>query len=465
MTQPGTEAQPLRVAIIGAGPSGFYAAEHLLSHPEIVVEVDLIDRLPTPYGLVRYGVAPDHQKIKSVTAAYDKTAANPRFRFFGNVEFGKHLTREDLAAHYHQMLFTTGAQTDRRIGIPGEDLAGSYPATEFVAWYNGHPDYVNYEFDLQQEAAAVVGVGNVAVDVTRVLLRSPEELARTDIADYALEALRESRVREVFLLGRRGPAQAAFSNPEIRELGNLPAADATALAEEVELDEASKAALDRTQDRTTMRKVETIQGFAARPPGGKPRKLVMRFLVSPVELSAADGHVAGMRLVHNILQATSAGTLVAKPTDRLEDLSVGLIFRAVGYRGVPLPGVPFNQDWGVILNEKGRVLDPATREPVPGLYAAGWIKRGPTGVIGTNKPDAAETVANMMADVAQASTLAPTEPGAGAVEALIRDRQPARISWQDWQRLNEIEVQQGKAAGCPRVKFTRVADMLAALGR
>src|SRR3990170_2226303 len=275
MTQPGTEAQPLRVAIIGAGPSGFYAAEHLLSHPEIVVEVDLIDRLPTPYGLVRYGVAPDHQKIKSVTAAYDKTAANPRFRFFGNVEFGKHLTREDLAAHYHQMLFTTGAQTDRRIGIPGEDLAGSYPATEFVAWYNGHPDYVNYEFDLQQEAAAVVGVGDV------------------------------------------------------------PAADATALAEEVELDEASKAALDRTQDRTTMRKVETIQGFAARPPGGKPRKLVMRFLVSPVELSAADGHVAGMRLVHNILQATSAGTLVAKPTDRLEDLSVGLIFRAVGYRGVP----------------------------------------------------------------------------------------------------------------------------------
>lgn len=214
-----------------------------------------------------------------------------------------------------------------------------------------------------------------------------------------------------------------------------------------------------------MRKVEIIQGFAARPPGGKPRKLVMRFLVSPVELSAADGHVAGMRLVHNILQATSAGTLVAKPTDRLEDLPVGLIFRAVGYRGVPLPGVPFNQDWGVILNEKGRVLDPATRDPVPGLYAAGWIKRGPTGVIGTNKPDAAETVANMMADVAQASTLAPTEPGAGAVEALIRDRQPAHISWQDWQRLNEIEVQRGKAAGRPRVKFTRGEDMLAALGR
>src|SRR3990170_4634372 len=319
MALPGTAERPLRVAIIGAGPTGYYATDQLLRQEGVVVEVDLFDRLPTPYGLVRYGVAPDHQKIKSVTAAFDKTAAHPRFRFFGNVEFGKHVTLADLAAHYHQIVFTTGAQTDRRMGIPGEDLAGSYPATEFVAWYNGHPDYVHYQFDLQEESAAVVGLGNVAVDVTRVLLRSPEELATTDIADYALEALRESRIREVHLLGRRGPAQAAFTNPEIRELGELPAADVTVLAKEVELDEASKAALDRTQDRTTMKKVEIIQRLAARPSGGKPRKLVMRFLVSPVELIAADGHVAGMRLVHNILQATSVGTLVAKPTDRLED--------------------------------------------------------------------------------------------------------------------------------------------------
>ncbi len=465
MARPGNDARPLRVAIIGAGPSGFYAAEQLLSHHGLVVEVDLFDRLPTPYGLVRYGVAPDHQKIKSVTAAFDRTAANPRFRFFGNVEFGKHVTREDLAAHYHQILFTTGAQTDRHLGIPGENLAGSYPATEFVAWYNGHPDYVNYQFDVQQEAAAVIGVGNVAVDVTRILLRSPEELATTDIADYALDVLGESRVKEVYLLGRRGPAQAAFTNPEIRELGELPAADATALPEEVALDDLSKAFLDRTQDRTTMKKVEIIQGFAAHPPSGKPRKLIMRFLVSPVELTAADGHVAGMRLARNILQATSAGTLVAKPTDRREDLPVGLIFRAVGYRGIPLPGVPFNQDWGVILNEKGRVLDPASKEPVAGLYAAGWIKRGPTGVIGTNKPDAAETVAHMVEDAAEGKALTPTEPEAGAAEALIRERQPAYISYPDWQKLNEMEVQRGKAAGRPRVKFTRVQDMLAALGR
>ncbi|MGH2625281.1 MAG: FAD-dependent oxidoreductase, partial [Anaerolineales bacterium] len=405
----GTEAQPLRVAVIGAGPSGFYAAEHLLSAKGAVVEVDLFDRLPTPYGLVRYGVAPDHQKIKSVTAAYDKTAANSRFRFFGNVEIGKHLSIEDLSHVYHQVLFTTGAQTDRQLGIPGEDLEGSYAATEFVAWYNGHPDYTQHQFDLTQTAAAVVGVGNVAVDVTRILLRTPEELAKTDIADYALEALRESRVKEVHMLGRRGPAQAAFTNPEVRELGELPAADVVIRPDEAELDELSKAELDRTGDRTELRKVQILQEFAARPLTGKPKKLFLRFLVSPVELIGKDGHVAGMRLVHNVLGATAAGSLSAKPSDRFEELAVGLVFRSVGYRGVPLPGVPFHEQWGVILNEKGRVLDPASKQPVTGLYAAGWIKRGPTGVIGTNKPDAGETVQQMLADATAGKTFTPNE--------------------------------------------------------
>jgi len=465
MPQPGTEAQPLRVAIIGAGPSGFYAAEQLLSSPKLVATVDLFDRLPTPYGLVRYGVAPDHQKIKAVTAAYDKTAAHPRFRFFGNVEFGKHVSRRDLAAYYHQILFTTGAQTDRRMGIPGEDLGGSYPATDFVAWYNGHPDYVRHTFDLQQESAAVVGVGNVAVDVARILLRSPDELATTDIADYALDALRESRVRDVHLLGRRGPAQAAFTNPEIRELGDLSSSDVVVRPEEVALDDLSRAALDRTQDRTTMRKVEILQGFVTRPPAGRPRRLHIRFLVSPVEVRGADGRMTGLRLVHNVLQATPAGTLVARATDRFEDLAAGLVFRSVGYRGVPLPDVPFHQDWGVILNEKGRVLDPDSRQPVVGLYAAGWIKRGPTGVIGTNKPDAAETVDAMIEDAAQGSILDPTEPSAAAAEAFVRGRQPQVISYPDWLRLNQLEVEKGRALGRPRVKFTRVEEMLAALGR
>src|SRR5882672_6670999 len=281
---PGTSEGPLRVAIVGAGPTGFYAADHLLRQEGVVTEVDLFDRLPTPFGLVRLGVAPDHQKIKSVTVAFDKVAANPRFRFFGHVELGKDLELEELRRHYHQIVYCTGAQTDRRMGIPGEDLRGSHPATEFVAWYNGHPDYRDLHFDLSQERAAVVGVGNVAADVARILSRTPEELAATDIADYALEALSASGIREVYVLGRRGPAQAAFTNPEVRELGELAGADITALPDEVELDELTRQALERAPDRATQKKVEILKEYARRAPTGKPRRLVMRFLVSPVEL-------------------------------------------------------------------------------------------------------------------------------------------------------------------------------------
>jgi ferredoxin--NADP+ reductase len=466
MTQPGTEANPLRVAIIGAGPAGYYAADQLLRQDGVVVAVDMIDRLPTPYGLVRAGVAPDHQKIKSVTAAFDKVAAHPRFSFYGGVDFGRDLALADLRRHYHQILFSTGAQTDRRMGIPGEDLKGSHPATEFVAWYNGHPDYRDYQFDLTQERAAVVGVGNVAIDVARILCRSPEELAATDIADHALEALRKSRIKEVYLLGRRGPAQAAFTNPELKEVGELADADVMALPEEVELDPLSRADVERSQDRGTMKKVELLREYASRKPTGKSKKLVIRFLVSPVELQGNEaGEVVAMRLVRNRLQATPAGTLQAKPTDQFETLPVGLVFRSVGYRGVALPGVPFHESWGVILNEKGRILDPETKQPVVGEYAAGWIKRGPSGVIGTNKPDAAETVVCMMEDVAAGRILKPEEPDAASAERLIRSRQPRYVSYRDWLKLNEVEVARGRAAKRPRVKFTRVGDMLAALGR
>jgi ferredoxin--NADP+ reductase len=462
----GTPARPLRVAIVGAGPTGFYTADHLLRNPEVVVEVDMFDRLPTPYGLVRLGVAPDHQKIKFVTNAFDKVAASPRFRFYGGVEFGKDVTLADLQAHYHQIVYCTGAQTDRRMGIPGEDLPGSHPATEFVAWYNGHPELRDCAFDLSQESVAVVGVGNVAVDVVRILCRTPEELATTDIADYALEALRKSRVREVYLLGRRGPAQAAFTNPEVRELGELADADITAIPEEVELDPLSRAAVERSQERATLKKVEILREYARRAPTGKSRRLVLRFLVSPVELiSDGAGRVAAMRLVRNELYATSTGALQPRATDRFEELPVGLVFRSVGYRGVPLPGVPFNESWGVILNDKGRVLDPDTKQPIVGEYAAGWIKRGPTGVIGTNKPDAAETVECMFEDLARGAVLEPTRPEAAAAEALVRQRQPNYVSYTDWLKLNEIEVARGRAQGRPRVKLTSVEEMLAALGR
>jgi len=466
MGRPGTGAEPLRVAIIGAGPTGYYAADHLFRQEGVLVEIDMFDRLPTPYGLVRAGVAPDHQKIKSVTAAFDKVAAHPRFRFYGGVEFGKDVTVDDLRSHYHQIFFSTGAQTDRRMGIPGEDLRGSHPATEFVAWYNGHPDYRDCHFDLSQERVAVVGVGNVAVDVARILCRSAEELARTDIADHALEALSRSRVKEVYLLGRRGPAQAAFTNPEIKELGELADADVTALPDEIELDPLSRAALEKSQDRSSLKKVEILNDYARRASTGKSKRLILRFLVSPVEFRGnSAGEVVGMRLVRNTLYATPTGTLQPKATDRFEELPVGLVFRSVGYKGVPLPGVPFNESWGVILNEKGRVLDPDGKQPIVGEYTAGWIKRGPTGVIGTNKPDAAETVSCMVEDLAEGRTLTPAEPTAAAVEDLVRRRQPKYFSYRDWLRLNEIELQRGRDCSRPRVKLVRVEDMLAALGR
>jgi len=431
----------------------------------VVVEVDMLDRLPTPYGLVRAGVAPDHQKIKSVTAAFDKTAAHPRFRFFGGVELGKDVSVADLRGLYHQIVFTTGAQTDRRMGIPGEDLPGSHPATEFVAWYNGHPDYRDCQFDLTQERVAVVGVGNVAIDVARILCRTPAELEKTDIAEHALEALRQSRVKEVYLLGRRGAAQAAFTNPEVKELGELEGADVAVSADEVELDPLSREGLEKSGDRAGFKKVEILQDYARRAASGKPRRLVLRFLVSPAALTPnGTGAVGALKLVRNRLVASATGTIQAQATEQTEELPVGLVFRSVGYRGVPLPGVPFDDKWGVVLNEKGRVLDPESKQPLPGEYTAGWIKRGPTGVIGTNKPDALETVTAMLEDAAAGRTLAPAEPDRAAAERLLRQRQPRVIGYGEWLRLNALEIERGRARGRPRLKFTRVDEMLAALG-
>jgi ferredoxin/flavodoxin---NADP+ reductase len=464
--RPGTDAHPLRVAIVGAGPTGFYVADHLLHQQGVTVEIDMFDRLPTPFGLVRGGVAPDHQKIKSVTAAFDKIGAHPRVRFYGNVELGTHVTVEDLRRHYHQVVYCTGAQTDRRMGIPGEDLEGSHAATEFVAWYNGHPDYRDRRFDLSVERAAVIGVGNVAIDVARILSRTPDELRTTDIADYALDALTRSRIREVYLIGRRGPAQAAFTTPEIKEIGELAEADIVVPPDEAELDDLSRESLERTQDRSTIKKVEIIKSYAGRPRTGKPRVLVLRFLMSPVELIPNDaGQVAALKLVRNRLVATPTATLQAKATDQTEILPVGIVFRSVGYRGVALPGVPFNESWGVILNDKGRVLDPATKQSVPGEYTAGWIKRGPSGVIGTNKPCAGETVVAMMEDLAGDRTLDPAEPELESVARLVAARQPRYFSYADWQRLNEVEICKGRQCGRPRAKVTSVEEMLAAVGR
>ena len=449
----------LRIAIVGAGPTGFFLAEKLLGQETVPVAVDLFERLPTPYGLVRYGVAPDHEKIRNVTRSFDKVAARTGFRFFGNVDIGRHLTLEDLRSAYHQICFTTGAQTDRHMGIPGEHLPGSHAATEFVAWYNGHPDYRDCVFDLTAERVAVVGVGNVAVDVARILCRTPEELATTDIADHALEALRSSKVREVFLLGRRGPAQAAFTNPEVKELGELEGADVTARPEEVALDPLTEAMLAREPDPATRKKIDILTGYAQRERTGKPRLLTLRFLVSPVALLEKDGRVGAMHLVRNTLVEGADGDLKAQATELMEELPVDLVFRSVGYRGVAVAGLPFDERRGVIPHMGGRVIDPTASDQssVTGFYVAGWIKRGPSGVIGTNKPDAAETAESMLADAREGCTLSPDRDD---IEPVLASRQPDLVTWPEWVRLAEREAELGKAQGRPRVKHTTIAEMM-----
>lgn len=450
---------------MGSGPAGFFVAQHLLARADLVVTVDMFERLPTPFGLVRFGVAPDHEEIKRVTRQFEKTAAKPAFRFFGNVDYGRHLTLDDLRRYYHQICFTTGAQTDRRLGVPGEDLQGSHAATEFVAWYNGHPEYRDRRFDLLAARVAVIGVGNVAVDVARILCRTPEELATTDIADYALEALRGAQVREVVMVGRRGPVQAAFTNPELKELGELAGADVVVRGDEIALDPLSQAELERAEDRRTLeRKLEILREFASRPPGGKPRRLVLRFLASPVELQGdASGRVAGLVLARNRLVPDGKGGLKAEPTGETETLSVGMVLRSVGYHGIALPGLPFDPKRGVVPNQRGRVVDSATRHTLAGLYVAGWIKRGPTGVIGTNKPDALETVEAMLEDLAAGPVHQPAEPDGASCEAAVRRCQPSVVSYADWVALDRLEQARGKPTGRPRIKFTSVDEAMGAI--
>ncbi len=463
MSTIGTPDNPLKVAIIGSGPSGFYAAEHLLKQKDLAVQVDMFERLPTPFGLVRGGVAPDHQKIKSVTKVYERIAQKPNFRFFGHVEFGKDITRADVESLYHAVIYAVGAQTDRKLNIPGEDLPGSHPATEFVAWYNAHPDYRDLQFDLTQENVAVIGVGNVAMDVARILARTVDELRETDIADYALDALAQSRVTNIYILGRRGPAQAKFTNAEIKEFGEMADADVIVAPEEVELDPLSQAYLASDQaDKNAIRNVEILREYAQRQPDGKRRKVIFRFLVSPVEI-IGDERVEAIKLVHNELYQDDRGNLRPRATDRYETIPVGLVFRSVGYRGVPLPDVPFREDWGTIPNDKGRVLTAADGEVLRGHYVTGWIKRGPSGIIGTNKPDSVETVEQLLADRAADALLQPSNTAADAVIELLKSRGVRYVTFDDWKRLDELELKRGEAVGRPRLKFSSVEEMLAAL--
>jgi len=455
----GTPERPLRVAIVGAGPAGFYAVEALLKRKDLAVRIDIFNRLPTPYGLVREGVAPDHQSIKAVTRVYDKLAASDHVRYFGNVTFGRDVTHEDLKARYDQIVYAVGAQSDRKMGIPGEELAGSLPATIFVGWYNGHPDYADLRFDLSHERVVVVGNGNVAMDVTRILVTDPEELAKTDIADHALAALRASKVREVVMLGRRGPAQAAFTTPELKEFGELAGVDVVVAEEDVRLDPLSEASL--ADDKTASRNVELLRAYEARGATGAPRRIVMRFLASPVEIIGEDGRVAAVKIERNTLVQSPDGSLRAKGTGQYEVLPCGMILRSVGYRGVPLPGVPYNNAGGTIPNVAGRVTEHGSGEQVMGEYVVGWAKRGPSGVIGTNKPDAAATVAAMLDDL----PLLPGAPDDSDIADLLRQRGVEFVDYAGWKLLDEYETARGAEQGRPRVKVTSVADMLEIIRR
>jgi ferredoxin/flavodoxin---NADP+ reductase len=455
----GTNEHPLRVAIVGSGPAGFYAAGHLLkskSHPDLCVQVDMFDRLPTPWGLVRAGVAPDHPNIKAVSRVYEKTAEHPEFRFYGNVELGRDLTRDDLISRYHAVVYAVGAQTDRRMGIPGEDLPGSWAATEFVAWYNGHPDYRDLEFDLSAERAVVVGNGNVATDVARMLALTRDELAQTDVADHALDVLAESNVGEIVVLGRRGPAQAAFTNPELLELGEMTDADVFVDPGDVELDPLSKAFIESEAAHTTKKKnVEILTGYAGREPLGKRRRIVLRFLVSPVEILGTD-RVEGLRIAHNELVEGDDGSLRARPTDITEELDCGLVFRSIGYQGTRIDGVPFDERSCTIPNEGGRITDRS------GEYAVGWIKRGPTGIIGTNKRDAQETVNSILEDLDADRLPAPADPERDSMETLLAERQPDAVSYAGWQAVDRVEREAGEPHGRPRVKLCSFEELLEA---
>jgi ferredoxin--NADP+ reductase len=461
MAQIGTEAAPVRVAIVGSGPAGFYAAEHLLKQEEVAVEVDMFDRLPTPYGLVRAGVAPDHPKIKSVIRVYEKTAARPGFRFFGNVEVGKDISADELRERYHAVLFSYGTSVDRQLGIPGEELPGSHSATEFVNWYNAHPDFADAEFDLSCETAVIIGNGNVAADVARMLSLTREELEETDTAEHAIEALAKSGIREILVLGRRGPAQAAFTNPEVRELGELIDADIAIDESECDLDEVSREFIDSDEaDPTNRRNVDLFTEFSKREPEGRSKRVVMRFLRSPVEIEG-DGKVERIVIGENRLERDETGAIRARDTGERETIDCGLVFRSIGYRGVPVEGIPFSEKRGIIPNEGGRVVDAG--EQVPGVYVVGWIKRGPSGVIGTNKKDAQDTVDNLLADVEAGKVPSPglaSDPS--AIESLLAERKPDHVTFPGWQAIDAAEVAAGEPKGRPRVKFIRVDEMLEA---
>lgn len=459
MSQLGTEAAPLRVAVVGAGPSGFYATEALLKS-EVAAQVDLIERLPSPYGLVRSGVAPDHPKLKQSIEVYKKVAALEGFRFFGNVTVGKDVTPQELRDIYHAVIYTCGAETDRRLGIEGEDLAGSHTATEFVGWYNGHPDYRDREFDFSHETAVIIGQGNVAADVARILSKSVDELEHTDISQHALDALAESRIKTIAVVGRRGPAQAKFTTKELREFLELENCQAAIASEELVLNEASQTEVaDKKAGVVAAKNMAVFEKMGESAEHGKARTCRMMFCRSPIRIEG-NGRIERVVLERNELSGEPFSQR-ASGTGETETLECGLLFRSIGYRGVPIEGVPFHDSWGVFPNQEGRITDGPDGEAVPGIYTAGWIKRGPSGIIGTNRACAVQTVESLMGDL---NNLPADRAGTDALAKLLQERGVRSIGFPEWQRIDAEEVSRGEPKGKPREKFTRREEMLQVLG-
>jgi ferredoxin--NADP+ reductase len=447
-----------RAVIVGAGPSGFYAADQLLN---LGFEVDVLDALPTPFGLVRAGVAPDHPKIKAVTRVYEKTARKDGFRFFGGIVLGRDITRAELLERYHVVLYALGTSDDNRLGIPGEDRPGVHGATQFVAWYNGHPDAADHAYDLTCDRAVVIGNGNVAIDVARMLVLHPDELTPTDTADHAIDAFRESQIREVVLLGRRGPAQAAFTNPELRELADLQRAGVVVDVTDLELDEHSAAWLASDASGITARKnVEILNTYATDGPKDASHRIVLRFLRSPVEIlgEGEDGPVTGVRVVRNEI-VPGNGALRAVATGDEEVIEAGLVLRSIGYRGKPVGDVPFDERRGLIRNEGGRV-SAESGDAHAGEYVVGWIKRGPSGVIGTNKKDAADTTAKIAEDRDAGKLNTPTIDDPEEIAAFYAERAPESVTWAGWEAIDAHERTSGEPHGRPRVKLVRLADLV-----
>lgn len=450
MSDGGTGVGAARVAVVGAGPAGLYAVQALLASGP-AIHVDVFDRLPTPYGLVRYGVAPDNQKIKSVTrvlrTAFDDES---RVRFIGNVRFGVDIRRADLLENYDAVVYATGAQGERWLGIPGEDLPGSHGAKDFVDWYSGHPDAEERPFALDTASVAVVGAGNVALDVARMLVRTPEEIAATDVPDRVLDVFRRSRVTDAHLIARRGVAQAKFTAEELRTINGLPEVDIVVRPEEVALTEEDERLV--ASNRQLAANVAMMREWSRRPLRGKPRRIHVRFLRSPVRI-LGEGRVAGVVLERN--EPLAEGRV--RGTGEFETLAVGMVFRSVGYKALRLADVPFDEARAVIPHREGRVLDERGRL-AEGEYVTGWAKRGPSGIIGTNKSDSAETASNLLADLAARSSYKRRDPG--RIIDCLRARGVGFTQWANWLRLDGHELQLGRTQGRPRVKIPALRSML-----